>query len=631
MDEKGNLSFLNELILDKSTSFSRGGNFEAFENDLDFINDKINDTPQVAVDNAGDDEGGPKSDGPSPVPVKEHSEIDKTATRKKVSFELPDIAEYPSDFDSDSEEEENIDHIENNGDDVVATPSCGTSLQTQTSDEVEHDCDESEIATEKPAQTKSRTSACDKCSCRLTSINVFDIPGLDTLFLRSDKKKARKKNEKKLSKKESKELRKIENENITIGSNEINHRTKATQCLKQNKTKNNKTIEKNLQQKMSYMDANNKETLHKHSHIKSNKVERKPVDHFWDPLGDSTLIKWLKNKEKEKRQKKREEKRQKREKMKATKLDDLEKACRKEISDRKVQIWMREKKHDLKLARQKSGSRVAPQLNDDCSDDRVHHAPKGFMVLKTFNGEQNGGTDGVSESCEAKAASVQAKPRKRTIKLAKTFASRKRELKTDKQVEKNSEEEKRKAKRKTYNEWIKEKRVLLKSKQTNNERMDNDKTLEQSIVVQERKRRYSVKQKSKKSVDSKWEKQGDKNSDGACGEELKGETGGSKEDKECGIRPEPQGCDHSHEATDLIASGGSNETKNDSENTSHDSSKTAYQYLWKDSNRVWVKEGEEESKTGVNIETKPPRPKTGRPKTGRPKPLVNSFMKDGKE
>lgn len=428
-------------------------NFEDFEKDLDFINDHlgeeegkhrmVNVQPNNEVDET-EDEGLRFGEN-----VRSHPTINESFVglndidgenldticdekqQKKVSFDLRDCAKYsnPEDSASDTENCEIID------DTREALTRIEDDFTTSHSKDTEGEDNYVKLS---DGCNVDAINNCTKCDCRLTKMHILNLPELSKLFSRTKNKN---------------HLNKKKNEKPKIFG------------------KKSKKVDKG--------EKNADDVI---------QLRKMPLDTGWAKSNNTSLMQWLKLKDKEAKKKKITEKKTKRDEKRAKKLEELDKLCRKEMSDKIVSKWMKEKRKQEQILRK--SCKVIP-FNDNNGLNHADHAPEGFTVIDSFViKDQEGDTDeqhSKMELFEPKHLTGSGKePRWKSKKGAKVSIKYK-------EVETKNEA------RKTYDEWLKEKGASIKANSRTQAKQQNNG--DHQLFVKEKARRDRIKVSSRKKVD----------------------------------------------------------------------------------------------------------------------------------
>eukprot|EP00112_Aurelia_sp_Birch-Aquarium-sp1_P015501 Seg3440.1 transcript_id=Seg3440.1/GoldUCD/mRNA.D3Y31 product="hypothetical protein" protein_id=Seg3440.1/GoldUCD/D3Y31 len=421
--------------------------------------------------------------------VSEHS------MKKRVSFDLPIMEEYADDFDTEDEENESA-----------------KSDKVHSDSESSADDRNDEVSSAEVKIKKDAVTICTNCNCRMTTLRLMDLPELDSLFVN----KRGKRNKKCKDSKSDSAIKKRTNvtkyqENIS-GSSDGKVRNSKTECKKQ--------LLSNCQTDSNRTKGDGKEK----------RKAKEPVDDSWGENSNTSLLQWLKNKNKEAKQKRRQEKKIKKEEKRAKKLEELEKLCKKNLSDRLVDDWMKSKKKEGRLSRKMSGNKKVSPL--ECGNDDVDNGPKGYTVLNTFKKLPGRKT---SRDIQREVENFHASGPKKVQK--------KKSLSIKKDASSSHQDSEEKKSRKSYDEWLNEKRSSRNKKavlQNSWVKSDDD-----ELLKNERIRRYKERQNSKIKVNSSL-KTTESNVDPKSTkikEKTKGYQWRSKELK-LAQRPDPQGCDN---------------------------------------------------------------------------------------
>ena len=348
--------------------------------------------------------------------------------QKNVEFDLPDITEYSDDFTGASvgEESDREFVLENNdkyGNENQQKVDLNTSEKTWTN-----------------LITGSEIERCSKCICRLTKMHIFDLSGQDSLFSKGKVKER---------------------------GPHLKNKSQIPRKKQASSSKN----------KCYYKTENfgNKRGAIKHT-------RKHPIDANLAESDNASVLQWLKLKNIEKKKKKTAEKIMRREKKQANKLKELDKICRREISDEKVKEWMKKKSRLCKT----SNGCVAP-FNEAHFIKDTDGAPEGYTIVHSFE----------------KISSPQGKkyPHLRNEKNVKMV---KKSAKNEESTIAPTENKKIFAKaqaRKSYEEWLQEKKILAQS--------DNAKQVirvvgdDRQLVLKERGKIQAIKDYHSQKIDCK--------------------------------------------------------------------------------------------------------------------------------
>ena len=517
-----NLSFLSNLVRPSTDDNSEKSDFDLFSSDLDFINESIkpNDTFQ-SLDN--------KQIKEIKLTINAKDQRKGSTSKKKVSFLLPEIVESLSDFDGSEEELEGSttseyeygDSRENSLISEIGSTPLSPSVNTLSSD----------INSIPQVTVTEPIKYCDKCTCRIASMNIYEIPRLNNLFsnVKVSKCKVNKQAKERQGLKENTDITQNESCTDEAGEEGLRESTELQEKPQVEKPMKSRRKKKGLDDgKQNSGDSlNSANAISDFERPNHRAKDRKLVDHFWSGSTDASLLSWLKRKNGDARRKKREEKRLKRERKRERRISKIDKMCQKEYSDKNVDKWMKKKTKEAKAARKKSANKVVPTIGK--GNGNINHynpSPNGYLVLDTFSSGATGSTENDTDNrkTENTTRSVKLKKRPKTSTTRKTAVT--------------SPESNQKDTRKTFNAWAREKAASLNNQKLHKMRDSINSEIENKIVVEERKRRLMEKQESKKKVSSNPKKE--KETEEANGPKKQTARPGSQ----LAVRPEPQGCDN---------------------------------------------------------------------------------------
>ena len=294
------------------------------------------------------------------------------------------------------------------------------------------------------SNSTSGMKTCATCNCRFTRMHILDLTDLNNLFFTQDKK-----GEKKLMRKRS--------------GRRKNARSGLHKC----------------DEKIDNIDKNRDNMKQK---------KKPPLESFWPKSSTSSLLSWLKIKKKEERVKRYVKRKEEKEEKLAKRQEELAKLERKEISDRKVLEWMKRKRKEKRLGKLFEG-KVTP-----VSDDNLVHnsstAPNGYAVVDSF------------EMKKPEEPKLEEKEKGKSYAKRKcVFSAKKVQHKeAAKSPSEDGKSQSRKGARKSYDEWLKEKKssFILHKATYGNKNADDD----TNIYMKERIRRHEIKNTSRQKVDS---------------------------------------------------------------------------------------------------------------------------------
>lgn len=519
----GHLGLLSDIVSSNANEGADGDsfvrddeafNFEEFENDLDFINEHLNDDENSEKDDAC---VSPRSDNEAEVKERSCDESDAsvasgqpelghpvnrdesytspgdsddeeeyfdiedetTERQRNTSFHVPDSTEYSESFDSDTE---------NSKEDSLPTKSeediddCGRD-NTGGEEKIDHEkCDKAQD----PESLRPEIQNCTKCDCRFTKMHILELPELNELFSQD---------------KECKRMK---------------HTRNKKQTVKANKRKTKK-------RKISKIDLK-VESGERISDVVAF-ARKDPVDTGWGKSSNESLLQWLKEKNREARRKRMAEKRAKKNEQMVKKLKEADKLCRKELSEKKVGEWMKAKTRESQLSRGTSFSKFVSVRGETEQFDIEDFAPEGYTVINSFankpaeiiDGKSNlasaGNRSEVIGKTRSKRETSNVRPAKKiNAKLEFTGLMKSTSDNRTKNGNGNStlkaegrqKEEEGKCKteiRKTYNEWLRNKKSMLSRNKTAQKNSGNDPD-DMKLFAKERYRRHQIKEAYRKNVNS---------------------------------------------------------------------------------------------------------------------------------